>query len=88
MHFTGCTKTHAAVLAIWPKRPGPALCCTGAWVGATGVRCAALGYAAVLADRVCCGAAARAGAAVGREPPAEPRPDRGMMDCVFEVMDV
>jgi hypothetical protein len=54
-------KTYAAVLAICPKRPGPAdacgCACTGAGAAAGGAAGAgaalAGGYAAVVAGRVC-----------------------------------
>ena len=74
--------THAAVLAIWPKRPGP-------WeVGATGPAAAEGGApcegAYVVAGRDCWGAGAFAGT-LGREGAAAGRPAdlcRGMLNVV------
>jgi len=73
------TATPAAVLAICPSMPGPALC-----VGAGACPCLAGTPAAVDAERCCggatagrCGAAwGLAGARVGALPPPPPPPDR------------
>lgn len=65
---------YAAVLAIWPKRPGPAEA-AGAAAGGPAVWCVvAGGAAAVVAGRVCCGAG-RLGATVGRAGARLPPPD-------------
>ena len=71
-------KAYAAVLAIWPKRPGPCEAWGGAWAVAVGGACwapAPWAGAYVVAGRVCWawGAGARDGTLgrAGAERPAE-----------------